>query len=288
MITPIDYKDLTPELARKGCFVTNMPNDAYHAYEGISKSGLDLIDRSPAHYAHREAREPTRAMVLGSAIHAAILEPDLFESEYLLLRDVTDRRSSAYKEAIKSRDESFVLTGKEADQVKGMQDAIYLNSDAVKLLSCEGWTELAAFIECPETGVLLKAKFDRINSDGVSVDLKSTQDIRYDQFQRSVGSYRYHVQHAHYSRVFELIAGFELKAFKFLCVESSAPHASKVYTLDDEAKQVGLRVAMRNIRTYAECERTGNWPYPDGSEELMSLPVWAIDEQDEDAAEVSL
>lgn len=272
----IDYKDLTEAAARKGCFVQNMSNEAYHAYQGISKSGLDLVNRSPAHYAHRDQREPTRAMVIGSAIHAAILEPEVFERDYLLLRDVTDRRSSVYKEAIKARSEEYVLTGKEADHVKGMQDCIYLNPVAVDLLSAKGWAELSAFVECPETGALLKARFDKLNADGTAVDLKSTTDIRYDQFQRSVGNYRYHVQAAHYSRVFELIQGQPIKSFKFLCVESSSPHASKVYCLDDESLAVGLRQLMQDLRTFAQCDASGEWPYPDGSEELMSLPGWAI------------
>lgn len=282
----IDYKDLTLELARKGCFVINMPNEAYHAYQGISKSGLDLINRSPAHYAHREQREPTRAMVIGSAIHAAILEPEVFERDYLLLRDVTDRRASAYKEAVKTRSEEFVLTGKEADHVKGMQDSVFLNREATELLSAEGWVELSAFVECNETGALLKARFDKLNADGTAVDLKSTTDIRYEQFQRSIGNYRYHVQDAHYSRVFHLITGYNLKAFKFVCVESASPHASKIYRLDDESRNIGYRAAMADLAVYAECERTGEWPYPDGSEELITLPAWALD--DEAEAEVML
>ena len=76
----ITFDELTPELAAAGCLVTGMSNEAYHAYDGISKSGLDLIARSPAHYAYRTASEPTRAMVIGSATHAAILEPEVFAS----------------------------------------------------------------------------------------------------------------------------------------------------------------------------------------------------------------
>lgn len=284
MIKPIEYKDLTPELARAGCFVIGMPNQAYHSYEGISKSGLDLIDRSPAHYAHAERREPTRAMVVGTAIHAAILEPDAFEQQYLLLRDVQDRRASEYKQAIKTHNPELVLTGKEADHVAGMQESVQSNQTAAQLLASDGWCELSAFVECPETGALLRARYDKLTSGGVAVDLKKTQDIRYDQFQRSVANYRYHVQDAFYSRVFELIARQPLAAFKFLCVEEQSPHASKVFTLDDEAKLVGQRIAMRNLQTYAACTAAGEWPYPDGREELLSLPAWAL--EDEDFAEV--
>lgn len=289
-MTIISYDQLTPEVARKGCFVTDMPNDAYHSYEGVSKSGLDLINTSPAHYAHAERKEPTRFMVIGTAIHTALLEPERFADEYLLLRGITDRRKSEYKEAIKTRPEELVLTGKEADLVAGMQEAVYANPYAREHLEDDSYLrEVSAFVECPETGVLLRARYDLLDIDGArAADVKKTQDISYQAFQRSVGRYRYHVQDAFYSRVFELITGRPLEAFRFICVEESSPHASKLYQLDDEAKQVGLSVTKRNIATFAECSKSNVWPYPDGSEELMSLPLWAIDEQDEEVSEVSL
>ena len=280
----ITFADLTPDLARAGCFVTDMPNEAYHAYAGISKSGLDLIDRSPAHYAYAQKREPSRAMALGSATHAAILEPALFAREYLLLRDVVDRRSSVYKEAIKTHDPEFVLTGSEADQVSSMQEAARSNPDIEAALNQPGHAEIAAFVTDPETGVLLKSKCDYLTVDHICMDIKTTQDVRYQQFQRSVGQYRYHVQDAFYSLVYRLLTGVDL-TFKFGCIESSAPHATKVYTLDDEAKVIGLRLARRNITTYAQCVADGHWPYPDAHDELLSLPSWCL--EDEDYMEVS-
>ena len=35
-----------------GCFYANLPNELYHKGPGISKSGLDQIRRSPAHYVY--------------------------------------------------------------------------------------------------------------------------------------------------------------------------------------------------------------------------------------------
>jgi hypothetical protein len=65
-----------------------MQNDEYHRGPGISKSGLDLIARSPAHYrfatdaANDNARQPTAAQRVGSMLHKLVLEPDSFWSEY--------------------------------------------------------------------------------------------------------------------------------------------------------------------------------------------------------------
>lgn len=61
-----------------------LSNEQYHAHPAISKSDLDKISRSPQHYKHKkENPEPeTPSMLRGRAVHAAILEPDLFAKEY--------------------------------------------------------------------------------------------------------------------------------------------------------------------------------------------------------------
>ena len=271
----ITYSELTPELAASGCLVTGMPNDAYHSYAGISKSGLDLIARSPAHYAYRAAVEPTRAMVIGSATHAAIFEPDVFAKQYMLLKDVTDRRSSAYKEAVKVYGEENVLTGKEADSVSGMQAALQLNHHAKALLDAPGWAEIAVFATDPVTGVLVKCKFDKLLESLHSVDLKTTQDLR--EFAKSVANYRYHVQQAFYSDVFEWATGLQLNSFDFLAVEKDAPNASRIFAIDNPSVDYGRKLYREALNTYAECLHRNEWPLPDGDIEYITLPSWAAD-----------
>ena len=65
---------------------TDLSNRDYHAHPAISKSGLDLISRSPAHYRYRAPKEPSRAMEIGTAIHTALLEPDRYAAEYVIDR----------------------------------------------------------------------------------------------------------------------------------------------------------------------------------------------------------
>jgi hypothetical protein len=278
LMKPIHYAQFTPDLIEKGVFVLDMPNDVYHDYDGISKSGLDLVNRSPAHYAYAEPRKSTRAMEIGTAIHAAILEPKLFEREYMLLRDVTDRRASEYKQAVKALGSGErVLTGSEADRVKGMQASVQSNKQAMHYLDQDGFAELSALVRCPSTGVILRARFDWITMDGISIDVKKTQDVRYEAFQKSIANYRYHVQDGFYSYVFELITGQPLKAFKFLAIEEMAPNSSKLYELDDEAKAIGKRIALEDLDTYASAEISNDWHGVVHEEELISLPMWAVD-----------
>ena len=63
--------------------IENMSNADYHAHSAISKSGLDLIEKSPAHFFYAE-REKTKEMVIGSAFHDLVLLPETFNELYII------------------------------------------------------------------------------------------------------------------------------------------------------------------------------------------------------------
>ncbi len=69
-----------------------LSNSGYHVGPGRSKSGLDIIRRSPAHFKHAQEteREETAAFVLGSAGHGVMLEADQFEKEFALPFDASE------------------------------------------------------------------------------------------------------------------------------------------------------------------------------------------------------
>jgi len=258
--------------------IEDMENAAYHAAEGISNSGLSLIARSPAHYKFKPPSEATRSMEMGTAIHTAILEPERFASEYVLLKNITDRRSSAYKDACKIHSSERVLTGTEADKVQGMAESILGNPHAQALIAhSEARKELSVFAQDPETGVTVKCRFD-LMTPGKALDLKKTQDVRPEAFAKSVANYRYMVQAAFYSDVWEWETGEKLDAFGFLCVEEEMPHASAIYVLDDEAMDYGRKLYRRDLNRYAECVESGHWPSIDSAPQVLALPQWIYKE----------
>lgn len=256
--------------------IENMSNTDYHASEGISKTGLDLIARSPAHFRYAAKKEATRSMEIGTAIHTAILEPERFASEYMLLRDVTDRRASAYKQAVEVYGSERVLTGPEADKVAGMQESVLTNQHASWFLG-SAKCELSVFSTDPVTGIKVRCRFDAMNGNR-SLDLKKTQDARPDMFAKSVANYRYHVQAAFYSDVWKWETGEELTAFGFLAVEEEAPNACAIYVLDDSALELGRRLYRRDLETYARCLDSGEWPSIDSAPQILTMPTWAMKE----------
>lgn len=285
----LDYKSLTEEAAREGCMVLMQPPESYHGSFGVSKSVLDRFNKSPAHLAYGAKREPTRAMTIGTAIHTALLEPHEFESRYCLLRDVKDRRQSEYKEAVKVHGEEYVLVGHEADKVAGMQESVFAQPEAAKMLSMEGNAEVSAYIEDPETGLLIKCRYDLLagSYQPVMVDLKKTRDASPEEFSKSVYNYRYHVQDAMYSYIFELINGYAPQPMQFVAVEEEPPHCAMVYELDEETRMIGYAEMRRNLNRYAECVAADEWPGYDNPRQTIGLPGWAIAKY-ENEAEVQL
>lgn len=268
----IEYKPGMPITAPY--YINNMPADIYHAYPAASNSGLKLIARSPAHFKYAPKRETTRNMVIGSALHMAVLEPELFETTYKLTT-CQDRRCKEYKDIAAIHGGEYTLTNDESWHIAGIRDSV--RSEFRELLSQPCHNELSGFSTDPETGMTCKHRFDKLMNSGIGIDLKTCLDARPDAFSRAIYNYNYHVQAAFYMDQYEWITGEALKDFIFIAVESEAPYACKMYRLDPESLQVGRDTYRRALDQYAECKESRIWPayHNDGVEEI-SIPKWAF------------
>ena len=259
----------------------DLSNENYHSAPGVSKSGLDKIARSPAHYKYSERKEPTRAMAIGTAIHTAVLEPVRFDNEYCLT-GAKLRTAKEYKDAKEIHGGELTLTAPEAKKVLNMRKSVFANQHAMQHLNEKGNAEVSFMCEDPETGVMIRARFDWLNDDRVVVDLKKTQDVRPNEFVKSVINYRYHVQEAMYSFIYEQVTGDKLNAFYFLAVEEEVPHSNQMYLLDDLAREIGAYYFRRDLRVYAECINSDKWPHPSNGGGTIELTNWAINSYEND------
>jgi len=258
-------------------YITDMPFDAYLKARGVSKSALDRIERSPAHYKYAPWKESTRKMVMGSAAHKAILEMDRFADEYMIVPNAPNRTCKAYRDAVSERGPDFTLTEIEGEYVWGMQAAVHAHPEASRLLrACDAF-EVSGFVTDPETGLLMKSRPDGLNDAGLIIDLKKCQDARPDAFSRAIASYSYHKQAALYSDQYQWITG-KRPEFVFIAVEEEPPHAVAVYRLDDESIEIGRHEYRQQLRLLAECRRTDSWPAYSTECETISLPNWKLSE----------
>lgn len=265
--------------------LVEMTNEQYHAAPGISKSHLDKVSRSPRHYwalyvdPGREPEEPTAAMVLGSAVHAAVLEPAVFATRYVMAPDV-DKRTNAGKAAWAAFCEATEAGGKVALTEKDHALCLRLAQEvrghelAGGLLR-DGRAEQSYFATDRETGALLKCRPDWLTDGGWVVDLKTTEDASPHGFGRSAALFRYDVQAAFYLEVLEQHFGQAPEGFIFVAVEKTRPYAIGVYYVTPEQIAAGRQKARRDLERLLSCQAAGLWPDYGKEPQVLKLPAWA-------------
>jgi hypothetical protein len=252
--------------------IDHLSNEEYHADPAVSASHLHQVARSGQHYwaryvdPNRQPVKATAAMTTGSLVHCAVLEPDELRRRYGI---APDRRTKAGKEAAAEMQANGIEPVGESDlqQAQRMASAVRCHPYAAKLLSA-GKAETSIWWDDAETGLRCKCRPDWINSS-TCVDLKSTTDASLKGFARSVASFRYHVQDAHY------MASGLFDQFIFIAVEKEPPYAVACYELDADAFAEGQRLRDRDLQRIANCRAMAAWPGYGDELQILSLPAWS-------------
>lgn len=255
--------------------IENMPNAEYHASPAISKSGLDKIEKSPAHYFYAEP-EKTKALIIGSAFHDLVLLPEVFKKNYIVKPEglnLSTKEGKSWKAQAESEGKE-ILSHEDFQHINAMKESVFAHHAASKLLA-SGKPEVSIFWE-DEIGVDCRCRPDFINDNHIIVDLKTTTDASPEGFAKSVANFRYHVQDAYYSYGFKQAFGYPPKGFVFIAVEKDPPYAVGVYTLNDEAKLEGEIRFRANLETYKEALERNVWDAFSQKIETLSLPNWAF------------
>lgn len=265
----------------------NLSNHEYHSAPGISKSGLDLISRSPAHYKHsyidKNERHTTPAMIFGTRVHSLVLEPEDFFSKYARTPDHMNglhKASSTYKKHAIELYEKFpgteFIDEDSWGDLMAIRKQILVHPLAPRLLT-GGAAELSAFWEDKTTGVLCKCRPDYFKSNGVVVDIKTTSDASYDAFEKSIANFRYHVAAAWYLDGMKIAgAEYDPTHFVFLVVENKPPFEIAIYQAEDAMIEKGREIYERDLLVYADCVKKNQWPGYTQEVTQISLPYWAF------------
>lgn len=267
--------------------VHGLSNEAYHAGAGLSVSGAKRLLKTPYHF-HAlagphgaPASEPTAAMVNGTLVHCALLEPELFDVRYAVGPEVASRAVKEWKAFVAANPGREPITPLQRDRAYAQAAALRALPDVGKLLR-RGHAESSAYWVDPATGVHCKCRPDfaahgwgAAGAAVILVDVKTTSDASPEGFAKSVVNYAYHMQAAWYCEGYALATGCTVLGMVFAAVESEYPHAAAAYTLDAQAVELGAKLNHRARTVYAKCSTSGEWPsYPNEVIEL-SLPRWA-------------
>lgn len=256
----------------------NLSWEQYFALPALSSTGArKIVNETPFHFRFGESTD-TASMKLGRAVHMLALESDLFAEKFQLYVPEKGTGSRAANDEAKAAATAAgitLLTEKQWTKALAMRDEIRKHPTARALLEGALLEESIEWTD-PETGCPCKARLD-IQGAGCVTDIKTARNASLKAFSRAVANYGYHMQAAWYLDAARA-KGAQPSAFRFVVIESHAPHAIAVYTLADLAIELGRRDNAKARRTYVDCQRDGYWPgYPVESVEI-DLPEWSYSE----------
>mgnify|MGYP003656218761 CR=1 FL=1 len=248
---------------------TALTNDEYRAQKGISKSELDLAHQSVAllEWNKNNPAPGSESVDLGTHIHCALLEPDVFKREYVKMPEFGTSKAGKESEEAFTRNvgDKIILDAATADTVIAMRDSVLAHPVANMLLTSKGISEASIFGEITiidGTKMRVKCRPDRIVDPDVFnqhilCDVKKTADI--DKFHWSVRDFRYHVQDAYYSDIYKQYSGHTPR-FIFIVVgekRSIGRYPVRVFELDTETKHKGRDAYLQDLETVREYQEFG-------------------------------
>lgn len=254
-----------------------MTEQQYNALPGIRSSHLKIMaSRSPRHYRHAVdsygITPPSPAMQLGTAVHCAILEPDVFATKYVVYPGKI-RRGAQWEEFQRLHEDHSIITASERETARTIADAVMDHQTARDLLK-RGSPEVPLFWNDPHTGLVCKARADWLCvEDRVMVGIKTTREIG-DQFINQSARLMYHLSWAYYADGYHANFGHDPSMYE-ISVETTAPYDVVVYRIGDDVLVPGRAEYQRALGMIQECTASGVWPGYASEVVDMSIPAWA-------------
>lgn len=235
------------------------------------------ISHSLKHYKHvlDNGRSDTSAMVLGIAMHVAILQPDLFPKLFVAKPEgmtFVTREGKAWRGAHSGLE---ILPYDDYVACLEISRSVSEHPVAGQYVSSLESVELPIFWTDVDSGLACKCRLDAITAFKSLVELKSSRDIRAHQFARSAADLLYHVQQAYYYDAFCAHFGFEPEDHVVIAFESSAPYDVAVEVVTDDVRAEGRLAYKRALLAIAESRRTGFWPGIAPVKRMYDIPPWA-------------
>lgn len=278
--------------------VYDMPAETYHAHPALSSTGARRILDNPARFRWDQDHppRPTLAMQVGTAVHTKVLGVGdavvTYPDEHLTPSgSVSTKAATVAWEAEQTAAGRIVLNRWDMARVEAMTAAVFAHPAARSLIEAAGASEVSVFSHDPDTGVQVRARFDRLTelagSDPFAVDLKTTAGrASMSGFGRDAAKYGYPIQEAHYLDTLEWATG-QRPPMRFIVVEKQPPHFVAVHEFDELTRMAARDLAAKARETFATCLAANDWPAYGDDVLTTQVPGWWFD-QAEDIDEMEL
>lgn len=277
-------------MGKKAGFYDDLSMSDYHADDALSRSDILQLKKNPMKFRVQRQliRKDTDAFSIGTAGHAAILQPDKYWDQVAVAPNSVlgkggTRNTKKYKawSFIQKQKGKTIITQEQSQAVKGMVEAVYQNpaheTAASIFTNREGIIEQSIFFKDASHGFLCKIRADiRFPHIRTLVDLKTSRNASPDVFARDCANFGYDVQAAWYLAGASRATGEDYQNFIFVVIEKVPPHCVAVYRADYAMLDAGRKKIRPLIKTYNDCLKSNKWAsYPDEVVDI-SLPRWAL------------
>lgn len=236
---------------------------SFKEFEGSSSIKNAVESDQDYIWFRKRSGESTDAQEWGTAMHMAILEPELFDATYYVFDDSqkvkelidngakTARATKEYKEWYA---EQVALNGDRIILEKDTFDACQIVRERLQRDSrYHEWVapaqkEMSVYVEDFYNGMNVKIRLDSFIAPK-ETDIKSTKGISPKNFFYECLKYKYHLQRALYRDVANA-AGIELTESAILAISNKPPFQHEFYTIPEELIEEGrglYRLGLDNI-----------------------------------------
>ena len=257
----------------------NEPIEIYHSErEHLSKSGIDLLLKSPRHYWDKYLKgeneyKPTPAQSLGTIIHEMLLEPELFEKKYACGPSGANRNHKTFKEAQLEQPGKELLSWADWRKLRTIKESALSQRHSRRLLEHGGKNEVSYYWKDEATDQNLKFRPDRIIDDRkIVIDLKTTENADFDTFVRKAADFGYHRSVALTSRGLKQITGDDYK-YVFLVLETKPPFNAAIFDYDYEDIEYADFEINLAIERYKQSSKHNSWEGQTNIQRLY-IPSW--------------
>jgi hypothetical protein len=264
--------------------IYDITNEEYHASEGISNSGIRLFKRSPLHFwdcylnLEKPVYKQTAEQIFGSAVHTFLLEPQLFNKQYVVAPVIENKQRNPgkkeWEEFKKNNQDRNILLPEDMKVIEAIALAVEKHPIARNIIK-SGDIEKSFYWIDEETGLLCKSRPDILGQVYIG-DLKTTVSAAERAFMHSIYKYGYHRQAAMALDAVYYTTGNKIDSFINIPVEKERPYAVATYLLDEMAIEQGRLEYRETLKKMKECFETNHWPGYGESIQPINLPSYAF------------
>lgn len=266
-------------------------DEIYFQSPGLSNSDLSLFLKAPRLYEYvkmyNKKLSDSASKDFGSAVHCALLEPELFHSLWIVAPDC-DRRTTIGKAEWAAFIERNV--GKKHLTKEAYQAILEIKASCSKYqykersyiteeLLIGGWAEVAMFWKEPLFERQMRAKVDYIKPATYEIiDIKTTSkgtDAR--SVAKTIYSHGYYRQAAMYlwgART--LTQDTKWQNFTWIFIDTEAPYEIAVYKASPSMLEQGMNEIYKAIQDFDACMVKNEFGFLQSSgPQVIDLPDWA-------------